>query len=146
MKKNGKSVHEKAVHENKHRTHSPFFVLWELITLACVFFVAEAFFGHPYIHVDEQTEHLLEIAVEGAEIILIAEAALLLLVARNKIHYVKKNWLSILAVAPVGGSFRIITILKLGWHAFEKTRVGHFFKHPIMYTRKWFRVKLGLPV
>ena len=121
------------------------FYAWEIITLACVFFVAEAYFGHPYIHVDEKTEHILELAVEGAEIILIAEVLLLLLVARDKISHVKKNWLSILAVAPVGGSFRIVTIFKIAWHAFEKTRLGHFLKHPIRYTREWVRRKLGLP-
>lgn len=148
LKKSAKSSHEKNSHTqaHAHRKHSPFFLLWELITLACVFFVAEAFFGHPYIHVDEKTEHILELAVEGAEVILIAEVLLLILIARDKLKYVQKNWLTIAAVAPVGGGFRIITIAKLGWHAFEKTRVGHFFKHPITFMRRWFRMKLGLPV
>ena len=129
------------VHSKKgHSSHSPFFVLWELITLACVFFVAEAYLGHPYIHVDEQTEHVLEVAVESAEVILISEMLLLILVARNKIHFIQKNWLNILAVVPFGGG----TLLKVAWHAFEKTKVGHFLKHPFLYSRRWFRIKLGL--
>lgn len=119
---------------------SPFFIVWEIITLACVFFVAEAYLGHPYIHVDEETEHLLEIAVESAEVILISEMILLILVARNKIHFIKKNCLNILAVVPFGGG----TLLKVGWHAFEKTKLGHFLKHPLTYSRRWFRLKLGL--
>ncbi len=120
------------------------FYAWELVTLACVIFVAEAHFGHPFIHVDKETEHILELAVEGAEVILIAEVALLLIVARDKITHIRRNWLSILAAAPVGGSIRGITVLKIAWHAFEKTRMGHFLKHPIQYTRRWIRVKLGL--
>lgn len=121
------------------------FYAWEVITLACVFFVAEAYFGHPYIHVDERTEHILELAVEGAEVILIAEVLLLLLVARDKISHLKRNWLNIIAVAPVGGGARAVTLFKIIWHAFEKTRMGHFLKHPIQYTKKWVRKKLGLP-
>ena len=131
-------------HTTAHHTHSPMFYAWELITLSCVFFVAEAFFGHPFIHVDTETEHILELAVEGAEVILIAEVALLLIVARDKVSHIKRNWCNILAVAPVGGSLRIVTIIKITWHAFEKTRLGHFFKHPIQYSRRWIRVKLGL--
>ncbi len=138
--------HADATHSSGHRKHSPMFLVWELITLACVFFVAFTFFGHPYIHVDEKTVHLLEVATEGAEVILIAEAVLLLLMARNKIYYIQKNWMSLAAVLPFGGSFRVIKIVKLAWHAFEKTRIGHFFKHPIIYTRRWFRIKLGLPI
>lgn len=148
LKKSVKKTHSKKAHAQPHvhRPHSPFFILWELITLACVFFVAEAFFGHPYIHVDEKTEHILELAVHGAETILIAEVFLLILIARDKIKFIQKNWLTIAAVAPVGGGFRVVTIAKLGWHAFEKTRVGIFFKHPIQYTRRWVRMKMGLPV
>ncbi len=127
-----------------HVKHSPFFLLWELITLACVFFVAEAFLGHPYIQVDEKTEHLLEAAVQGAEVILIADVALLILIARDKVHFVKNNWLNIIAVLPMGGSLRVIKALKLGWHAFEKTKIGHFLEHPLQDTRIWFRKNLGL--
>jgi hypothetical protein len=132
-------------HTKPHPGHSPIFYVWEVITLACVIFVAEAYFGHPYIHVDEQTEHLLEVAVEGAEIILISEVVLLILIARNKINYIKRNWLSIATVLPLGGNIGAVKVLKLVWHTFEKTRVGHFLKHPIRYTREWIRRKLGLP-
>lgn len=123
-----------------YSSRSPFFVAWEIITLACVFFVAESYLGHPYIRVDEQTKHVLEIAVESAEVILISEVLLLILVAQNKIHFIKKNWLNILAVIPLGGG----TLLKVAWHAFEKTKLARFLKHPLLYSRRWFRIKLGL--
>ena len=137
---------KKSVHSAPHVKHSPFFYLWELITLACVVFVAEAWIGHPFIHVDEKTEHLLELAVHGAEAILIADVALLILIARNKVHYVNKNWLNIAAVLPFGGSLRVIQGLKVGWHAFEKTKAGHFLEHPLEDSRRWFRKNLGLRV
>lgn len=144
-KKGGRHLHAQNIHVPPRPKHSPFFMVWELITLACVFFIAITFFGSPYIHVDKQTEHLLEIAIEGAETILIAEVVLLILIARNKINYIKKNWINILAVLPFGSGFRAVKVVKLGWHAFEKTRMGHFLKHPIRYTREWVRRKMGLP-
>ncbi len=129
-----------------HAKHSPFFLVWEMITLACVFFVAFYFLGHSYFHVGEETEHVWELAVEGAEAILVAEVVLLILVARNKINFLKKNWVTVLAVLPLGGSFRAVNALKLGWHAFEKTRVGSFLHHPIKSTKRWVHRNLGLRV
>ncbi len=130
-------------HSHSHtRSHSPFFVLWELATLACVVIIAESFLVVPSLHLEEETLHQIEQVVQAAEIILIAEVLLLILIAQNKIHFVKKNWPSILAVLPFGGGF--LKTLKIGWHAFEKTRIGQFFAHPIRTSKRWIHINLGL--
>ncbi len=127
-----------------HQTHSPFFILWEMVGLACVLFLSFTFILVMFFHVDEQTHHLIELADIAAEIILIAEVLLIFLVARNKMHFIRTKWITILSVIPLGNAFRVIRILKLGWHAFEKTRVGQFIEHPIRSTKRWLKRKIAL--
>ncbi|MEK6902071.1 MAG: hypothetical protein AABX02_00590, partial [archaeon] len=129
-----------------HHGHSPFFLMWELLTLACVFIVAGEIIFTTYFHPTQQQHHLLELAALGAEVILITEVALLLIIARDKISFIKSKWLTILAVLPFGGGFRIIQTFKLGWHAFEKTRLGEFLHHPLKGTKRWVHKNLGLRV
>lgn len=133
-------------HAGGHKTHSPFFLLWELITLACVVFVAEAIIYTYFFHPGELLHHELERWEFSAEIILIAEVVLLVVVARDKIRFVLKNWPTILAVLPFGGGMRAVQVLKIVWHAFEKTRVAKFLQHPIRTTRRWVHINLGLRV
>ena len=129
-----------------HRPHSPFFILWELATLTCVIIVAADFLIVPTLELSEEILHRVELVVESSEIILVVEVALLLLVARDKIRYVRKNWPTILAALPVGGGFRFLRALKIIWHAFEKTKIGKFFSHPIRTSRRWVHINLGLRV
>lgn len=112
--------------------------------MICVMIVGIGILVVPSLHLEELAHHNVELAVEGAEVVLICEVALLLLVARNKIHYIKHNWMTILAVTPLGGSLRFIKVIKLGWHALEKTKLGHFVHHPIRYTKQWLHRKIGL--
>lgn len=120
--------------------------MWELITIACVMLVGEAFLFVPLFHVSETAHHQIESAVQAAEFILIVEVALLILIARDKIKYIRKNWITVLAALPFGGSLRFVSGLKIAWHAFEKTRMGEFLHHPIQSTRRWVHMKLGLRV
>lgn len=150
MRKATKGRHvQRTVHspgKEAHHGHSPFFLLWELLTLACVFVVAGEIILTTYFHPNEDAHHLLELAALGAEIILISEVVLLLIIARNKIHFIKTKWLTILAVLPFGGGFRIVQTIKLGWHAFEKTKLGEFLHHPIVTSKRWMHRNLGLRV
>ncbi len=100
----------------------------------------------PSLHLEEAALHEIERWTVTAEYILIVEVALLLLVARNKVHFIKTKWATILAVLPLGASFRMVRIGKVGWHAFEKTHAGHFLRHPIRNSRRWVHVKLGLRI
>ncbi|MFH0969953.1 MAG: hypothetical protein V1776_00620 [Candidatus Diapherotrites archaeon] len=129
---------------NAHSRHSPFFILWEFLTLACVVFLGLTFLDHTFFHWVKNVA-LEERWVVAAEIILIAEVALLLLVARNKINFVKRNWPTIFAVIPFGSGFRVIHALKVIIHAAEKTKIGHLLRHPIAETRRWVRKNIGLP-
>mgnify|MGYP001605314324 FL=1 len=111
-----------------------------------MFIVAGEIIIATYFHPNPATHHLLELVALGAEVILITEVSLLLIVARNKIHFIKTKWLTILAVLPFGGGFRILQTVKLGWHAFEKTRLGEFLHHPLKGTKRWVHRNLGLRV
>jgi hypothetical protein len=142
----GKHAHAKTPFPKHGHAHSPFFFAWELTTLTCVAFVGIIFLFVPSLHLNEAQHREVEQWVIAAEIILIAEVTLLLFVARNKFHFIKRNWLTILAVIPLGGGFRIVQALKVGWHAFEKTKLGHFLTHPLNDIRRWMKEKLGLRV
>lgn len=131
-------------HAPAHHGHSPFFILWELVGLACVMFLAMTFTYEIFFHPEKETLALIHLADIAAEIILITEVLLIFLVARNKIHFIKTKWMTILSVVPFGNAFRAVRLLKLGWHAFEKTRVGQFIEHPIRTTKKWLRRKMHL--
>ncbi len=109
-------------------------------------FVLLVFLVVPLLHLEEEALHEIHRWELAAEIILIVEVSLLLLVARNKIHFIRTKWVTILAVLPFGGGFRLIKVIKLAWHAFEKTKLGHFFQHPIRSAKRWTRAKLGLRV
>jgi lipid-A-disaccharide synthase-like uncharacterized protein len=127
-----------------HQTHSPFFILWEMIGLACVVFLSLTFILGLFFHIEEKTHQLIELADIAAEIILIAEVLLIFFVARNKIHFIRTKWMTILSVIPIGNAFRVIRIFKLGWHDFEKTRVGRFIEHPIRSIKRWLKRKVAL--
>lgn len=100
----------------------------------------------PSFPLSEHTVHEIHKWEWAAELILITEVTLLLLVARNKIHFIKTKWTTILAVVPFGGGLQFVKVAKIGWHAIEKTRVGHFFRHPIKNSRRWVHLKLGLRI
>jgi len=144
-KKGHSSTHAKKSHPS-HHGHSPFFLIWELVTGACVMFVLLSYFVVPLLHLEEHTIHEIHKWELAAEVILVVEVSLLLIIARSKIHFIKTKWATILAVLPFGGGFRAVQVTKIGWHAFEKTRVGHFLKHPIQTSRRWAHAKLGLRV
>jgi hypothetical protein len=147
--KNGRKSHSPS-HPKKahsvHHGHSPFFLVWELVTGACVMFVMLSFFVVPSLHLEEEALHEIHRWELTAEIILIVEVSLLLLVARNKIHFIRTKWATILAVLPFGGGFQFIKVAKIGWHAFEKTKLGHYFAHPIRSSKRWAHAKLGLRI
>jgi hypothetical protein len=147
--KKGKKPHSRT-HPKKghspHHGHSPFFLLWELVTGACMMFVILAFFVVPSLHLEEEALHEIHKWELAAEIILVVEVSLLLIVARNKLHFIRTKWATILAVLPFGGGFRVVQLAKIGWHAFEKTRLGHFLKHPIRTSKRWAHQKLGLRI
>ncbi len=127
-----------------HQTHSPFFIIWEIIGLGCVFFLTLSFLYTQFFNVEERALHLIELADVAAEIILIAEVLLIFLVARNKIHFIKTKWATILAVTPIGGAFRAVRVVKLVWHGLEKTKLAQFLEHPIRGTKKWIRKRLQI--
>lgn len=143
-RKNAQKEAASKPHSNGHHGHSPFFIIWEMVGLACVFFLAMTFTLEIFFHPDKATLELIHLADIAAEVILIAEVLLIFLVARNKLHFIKTKWMTVLAVVPFGNAFRFIRLIKLGWHAFEKTRVGQFIEHPIRSTKKWLRRKLNL--
>ncbi|QQR92145.1 MAG: hypothetical protein IPJ89_03210 [Candidatus Iainarchaeum archaeon] len=138
-----KEAHAKS-HSWAHHRHSPFFVIWEMVGLACVLFLAMTFALEIFFHPGKATLELIHLADIAAEVILITEVLLIFLVARNKIHFIKTKWMTILSVVPFGNAFRFVRLIKLGWHAFEKTRVGQFIEHPIRSTKRWLRRKLHL--
>ena len=138
------SPHAPGSHAPAHHGHSPFFILWELVGLACVMFLAMTFTYEIFFHPEKETLALIHLADIAAEIILITEVLLIFLVARNKIHFIKTKWMTILSVVPFGNAFRAVRLVKLGWHAFEKTRVGQFIEHPIRSTKKWLRKGLKI--
>ena len=115
-----------------------------MIGLACVCFLAMTFALEIFFHPGKETLELIHLADIAAEVILIAEVVLIFLVARNKMHFIRTKWMTILSVVPIGNAFRFIRILKLGWHAFEKTRVGQFIEHPIRSTKRWLKRKIAL--
>ncbi|MEK6821476.1 MAG: hypothetical protein AABY11_03710 [archaeon] len=145
-------VRKKTVHAQrapathvKHHSHSPFVLIWEIITLASAIFIGISFLDSTYFHF-VQNHDLLHQWVLSAEIILVAEITLLFLVARKKFYFIEKNWPTILAVLPFGSGFRVIQALKVGWHAAEKTRVIQFLKQPAHSVKNWLHRKLYLRI